>query len=326
MERDRILKIVKDLYGMKELEIERVISEYPFTCKVRNQLKYYFLKKNRLVMSNRRSIRNRHSIITFLADRGVKTPRLLLIKDGYQNVGQNILPDKKGFFYEYECVEMYDWVDMQDYTDNAFDSWVEEYFRFAENAAEYFDMYFDRNSFTVDKMMKKVLLYWDELDYIPSDKRKDGLIDKAINLIIDEQKALVEYLQKQKITVIHGDLNRKNIGVQGDNVVALLDFERSGVGYQAEDIAMFLYEFCIKDKEWKESQSYIEHFQKRVEVENPQVWNLRMLLILAANSFLGYIARSAKNNNLESDFVRTVFLPGLQKTVEIFGELDSLRK
>jgi homoserine kinase type II len=83
--------------------------------------------------------------------------------------------------------------------------------------------------------------------------RLDGVREPRLAVTVDRLRREVDRLERVRERLlpmgpVHGDLFRDNVRWDGDEIVAVLDFESASVGSYAYDLAVVLLSWCFSDR------------------------------------------------------------------------------
>lgn len=102
----------------------------------------------------------------------------------------------------------------------------------------------------------------------------DPALERAVPILRDEHRWLVDAGDATAQGVIHGDLFRDNVLFQGDELVALLDFEQASLGHRIYDLAVCINAWCYDQSfEPGRVRALVEGYASvRGAVAAPELW------------------------------------------------------
>lgn len=280
-----VLKEIQKKYFFQNIELVKILNRIPLTLKISGNGRYFFVKVNNSIFSEK-SIQFKYHIVEGLLDYGIMVPKLIATteNENYFMMGKN-------------AVELYEWMEFAAYQENCFQSFFSTidfllkireglrsiYVPSKQDAQyrEYVCKYIANEEFVIGEYSKKIK------SFLPS---VWDVFHELTQILQENTDRNIAEIRQMQFGFIHGDYNLKNIGYRDGKACIIMDLERSRKGFFVEDLAICLFELCIKNQNLNQIEDKINRFMEYILCKNVYI-DEEMLLYVLTNRLLRHIYR-----------------------------------
>lgn len=325
VEINRLLTYITKLYGFKFCELINIININPPTFKIKTEDDFLFLKLNsRPIFQKYMDIDLRYQIINKLQDSNIRIPKVCEIK---KSLKDNFVYAQKGnyyFKYQRNEAELCEWIDFEPFHDSIYNFFgtIDLVLKTKDEFEKIYSEKLYSKEINECEIKDSILEYIGNAEFNHAEfninfkkymPKYIDLINDTYRILKQDKDGIQSYLITQNVSFIHADINLNNIGYIKNRASLLMDFERVRPGFAIEDIAMCMFELCIKDSKDLNIEKKVDDFLKYTSLQAFE----NVLFYILCNRLLRHIYRGIENlvkgRKLFKGFY-PVFMEGLEKS------------